>query len=93
MEIELWQLQNIIKVTSKEAVEQFIIHQNPTLDEINERKAFDEFGRGWVIAQVASGLVTPMRRGKHKNSPKIYSRSQLKSLKYGADPLLKSIYT
>ena len=92
MEIELWQLNNIIKAAAKEAVEQFILHQNPSVDEITERQAFEEFGKGWVMNQLALGMITPPKRtGTAKNSKKVYSRSELKSLKYGADPLIAAV--
>lgn len=92
MEIELWQLNNIIRAAAKEAVEQFILHQNPSTDEINERQAFREFGEGWVKNMLAIGaLEPPLRKGTSRNSPKVYSRSQLKKLRYGADPLLQAV--
>ena len=92
MEIELWQLQNIIEAAVKQAVSEMITKIHPTDDEINERQAFREFGRGWVMNQAALGLIKPIRKGTAKNSPKIYSRSSLIQLKNGADPLLKAIY-
>lgn len=93
MDIELWQLKNIIEAAAKRAVEQFILHQDPTKDEINERTAFKEYGRGNVLHWLSIGLLEPPKRqGKSKNSPKIYSRSKLNDLKNGADPLLSAIY-
>lgn len=92
MEISLWQLNNIIKAAAKEAVEQYALSLNPTEDEINERQAFKEFGEGWVKHQLAVGLLDkPVRKGVHKNSPKVYSRSKLKELKYGVNPLLQAV--
>lgn len=92
MELELWQLNNIIKAAAKEAVRQFQIQQNPESDEIKEREAFREFGRGWVLHQLAIGAIQPPKRAGNKpNSPKIYSRSELWSLKHGVDPLLVAV--
>lgn len=92
MEIDIWQLNNIVKAVAKETVEQYMILQNPTSDEINERQAFREFGEAWIKHQRAIGaLEAPIRKGVSKNSPKIYSRKRLTELKYGVSPLLKSV--
>lgn len=90
MEIELWQLKNIIKAAAQEAVREYVLSQEPTKDEMTERQAYREFGAGWVSSQVALGLVKPIRRGTSKNSPKVYLRSELMNLKYD-NPLLKSL--
>lgn len=91
MEIELWQLNNIVKAAAKEAVDEYRYMENPTLDEITEKKAYKEFGEGWLDHQKSIGTVKWRRKGVHKNSPKIYSRKQLSELKYGPSPLLKSV--
>nr|DAZ44080.1 MAG TPA: hypothetical protein [Caudoviricetes sp.] len=92
MELDLWQLNNLVKAAAKEAVEQFRILQNPTSDEINESQAFREFGEAWVKHQRAIGaLEAPIRKGVSKNSPKIYSRKRLTELKYGVSPLIQSV--
>lgn len=91
MELELWQLKNIIKAAAEEAVKKYIISQDPTKDEISERQAYREFGEGWVQSLVASGQIKPVRKGECKNSRKIYSRSVLNELKYGLNPLLNSV--
>lgn len=91
MEIELWQLKNIIKAAAEEAVKKYIISQDPTKDEMSERQAYREFGEGWVQSLVATGQVKPLRKGKCANSRKIYSRSVLSELKYGTNPLLNSV--
>lgn len=89
----MWQLKNIIEAAAKRAVEQFIIHQDPTKDEINERTAFKVYGRGNVLHWLTIGALTPPKRqGASKNSPKIYSRSELNALRDGADPLISAIY-
>lgn len=91
MEIELWQLNNIVKAAAREAVEQYVLSLNPSADEITERQAYREFGEGWVKNQLAVGLLEkPTRKGVHKNSPKVYSRSKLKELKYG-NALLQAV--
>jgi hypothetical protein len=93
MEIELWELKNIVKAAAEEAVKKYILSQEPTKDEMTERQAKKEFGEGWIDNQVALGLVKPIRKGIYKNSKKIYSRSALMELKHGANPLLKSVAT
>lgn len=91
MELELWQLKNIIKAAAEEAVKKYIISQNPKEDEISERQAKKEFGDGFVNNAVATGQIKPLRAGIHKNSRKVYSRAALKELKYGLNPLLNSV--
>lgn len=92
MEIELWELKNIIKAAAEEAVKKYILSQTPTKDEITERQAYKEYGNAWVKNQVALGFIKPMRKGTAKNSPKVYLRSVLSELKHG-NPLLKSVAT
>lgn len=91
MEIELWQLNNIVKAAAKEAVDEYRYMENPTSDEISEKKAYEEFGEGWVDHQKAIGAAKWKRKGVHKNSPKLYSRRQLRELKYGPNILLKAV--
>lgn len=93
MELELWQLKNIIQAAAEEAVRKYIAKTNPTDDEISERQAYREFGEGWVQSQVACGTIKPLRKGTSKNSKKVYSRSILFDLKNGANPLLKAVAT
>lgn len=91
MEIELWELKNIVKAAAEEAVKQYVLSQNRSSDELTERQAYREFGEGWVNSQVALGLVKPTRKGVAKNSPKIYLRSVLSDLKEGGSQLLKAV--
>ena len=63
--------------------EEFKAQMRPNDDEMTERQAFDEFGRGFVQNCVDLGLVVPLRAGKHKNSRKVYYRSQLQAIKRG----------
>ena len=78
---------NIILSYIDESIERlfkkYLAKPNPSDDEMTERQAFKEFGRGWVLNQVALGNVVPIRAGKHKNSPKVYYRSQLNALMNG----------
>jgi hypothetical protein len=91
MEIELWELRNIVNAAAEEAVKKYILSQEPTKDEMTERQAKKEFGEGWIDNQVALGLVKPIRKGIYKNSKKIFSRSVLMELKHGANPLLRAV--
>lgn len=91
MELELWQLKNIIQAAADEAVRKYIAQTNPTDDEISGRQAYREFGEGWVKSQVACGTVKPLRRGTSKNSKKVYSRSVLYGLKNGANHLIRAV--
>jgi hypothetical protein len=81
MEIELWELKNIVKAAAEEAVKKYIVAQNPTADEISERQAYREFGEGWVNSQVSLGTIKPFRKGTSRNSKKLYSRAALTELK------------
>lgn len=91
MEIELWQLNNIVKAAAKEAVAEYRYTEDPTSDEITESEAYKRFGEGWLDHQKVIGTVTFKRKGVHKNSPKMYSIRQLSELKYGPNVLLKAV--
>ena len=85
MELDVWQLQKIIKAAAKEAVSEYAISKDPVIDEITETQAIRlGFGRRWLAHQCATGALT-------WNSPKVYSLKKLKELKDGIDPLLKSL--
>ena len=81
MEIELWELKNIVQAAAEAAVKKYIATQNPTEDEISERQAYREFGEGWVMSQVSLGTIKPYRKGTSRNSKKLYSRAALSELK------------
>lgn len=92
MELDLWQLQQIVKAAAKEAVTEFAIAQHPAIDEVTETQAIRlGFSRRWLAAQHALGKLTWQRAGTSKNSPKLYSLRKLKELKEGINPLLKKI--
>ena len=92
MELDVWQLQKIIKAAAKEAVSEYAISKDPVIDEITETQAIRlGFGRRWLAHQCATGALTWKRAGVHRNSPKVYSLKKLKELKDGIDPLLKSL--
>lgn len=89
MEIDVWQLQNIIKAAAKEAVSEYAISKDPTVDEVTETQAIRlGFGRKWLAHQCAIGALTWKRAGVHRNSPKVYSLKRLRELKEGPNPLL-----
>lgn len=64
-------------------IKKLAVMLHPEKDEMSERQAYKEFGRGKVMNWVALGLITPIRAGKHKRSRKIYYRSQLIALDGG----------
>ena len=92
MDIELWQLKNIIEATAKKAVAQVMLHLDPASDEMSARQAHEEFGKKFVDELEEAGLIKPRRKSVYKNSKKIYSRQELTEHKYGCDPLLTAIY-
>ena len=49
MELDVWQLQKIIKAAAKEAVSEYAISKDPVIDEITETQAIRlGFGRRWL---------------------------------------------
>lgn len=92
MDLDIWQLQNIIKAAAQEAVSEYAISKDPTIDEVTETQAIRlGFGRRWLAHQRAIGALTYRRAGVHKNSPKVYSLKRLRELKEGINPLLRNI--
>lgn len=82
MNIEIEQLLDIIKITAKTAVGEYISVSEPSRDEITETQAIKlGFGRKWIAHQCAIGALSFKRAGKTEKSPKIYSYRQLKELK------------
>ena len=63
--------------------QQFMAQMRPSDDEMTERQAIKEFGRGVIKELVALGKIKPLRAGKHKNSRKVYYRSQIIACKEG----------
>ena len=80
---ELNTILSYIDETIERMFKKYLAKPNPSEDEMTERQAFKEFGRGWVVNQIALGKVEPLRAGKHKTSRKVYYRSQLLALKGG----------
>lgn len=55
-----------------------IIQQtNPKRDLISQRKAYDDYGAELIKRGVDSGMLKPIRNGKAKNSPILYSRKEI----------------
>lgn len=55
--------------------------QAPELDGLTTRQAYERFGRRWVARQVKLGRIRGHRRGEYKQSPIIFSPSELLALK------------
>lgn len=53
----------------------------PAEDEITMRQAWKEFDRTWLEYQVDRNRVKGRRKGPHKNSPIMFSRTELLALK------------
>lgn len=82
----------MIKAAAKEAVSEYVISTDPTVDEVTETQAIRlGFGRRWLAHQCAKGSLSWKRAGTHKNSPKVYSLKKLRELKEGINPLLKPL--
>ena len=55
-----------------------IIQQtNPKRDLISQRKAYEDYGAELIKRGVDSGMLKPIRNGKAKNSPILYSRKEI----------------
>lgn len=54
-----------------------IQHTNPKRDLISQRKAYDDYGMELIKRGVESGMLKPIRNGKAKNSPILYSRKEI----------------
>ena len=85
MEIDAWQLQVLIREAAKEAVAEFARH-------LTYSQACKEFGEGWLDHQIAIGAAKWFRKGVYKNSPKIFSRKELKALKEGPSKVLRNCF-
>ena len=56
MEIDVWQLQNIIKAAAKEAVSEYAISKDPVIDEITETQAI-RLGKGLVYIGIVLKFI------------------------------------
>lgn len=50
---------------------------NPKRDLISQRKAFQEYGADLIKRGEDAGMLKPIRNGKAKNSPILYSRKEI----------------
>lgn len=50
---------------------------NPKRDLISQRKAFQEYGVDLIKRGEDAGMLKPIRNGKAKNSPILYSRKEI----------------
>jgi hypothetical protein len=50
---------------------------NPKRDLISQRKAFQEYGADLIKRGEEAGMLKPIRNGKAKNSPILYSRKEI----------------
>lgn len=50
---------------------------NPKRDLISRRKAFQEYGADLIKRGEEAGMLKPIRNGKAKNSPILYSRKEI----------------
>ena len=54
---------------------------SPAKDELTTRQAWNEFDRTWLDYQLSRNRVRGRRKGPHKNSPVMFSRTELLALK------------
>lgn len=50
---------------------------NPKRDLISQRKAYQEYGADLIKRGEEAGMLKPIRNGKAKNSPILYSRKEI----------------
>lgn len=50
---------------------------NPKRDLISQRKAFQDYGADLIRRGEEAGMLKPIRNGKAKNSPILYSRKEI----------------
>ncbi len=50
---------------------------NPKRDLISQRKAYQEYGAELIKRGEEAGMLKPIRNGKAKNSPILYSRKEI----------------
>lgn len=56
--------------------------QNPAFDEVTTKEAYRLVGnRRWLDFHIKAGNLTPIRRGRAKNSPIYWSRLEIAALK------------
>ena len=53
----------------------------PAEDDLTMRQAYKEFDRAWLEYHVSRHRIKGRRKGPHKNSPIIFSRTELLALK------------
>lgn len=76
--MELYELFNIIKDQSEIGAAKNIEKTKPGEDLISQRKAFFDFGgESRVRRWVRQNIVNPTRSGAHKRSKILYSRAEL----------------
>ncbi|MCE9334086.1 hypothetical protein K0H02_05540 [Bacteroides fragilis] len=71
---EILELTDIIVAASVRALA-------PAKDEMPMRQAWEEFGRTWLEYHVSRKHIAGHRAGPHKNSPIMFSRTELLALK------------
>lgn len=77
----VFELKRYIMEAADMAVAALERRQAPKLDGLTTRQAYERFGRRWVARQVKLGRIRGRRRGEYKQSPIIFSLSELLALK------------
>lgn len=55
--------------------------QTPVEDELTRRQAWKEAGRTWLEYQISRDRIKGHRKGPYKNSPIVFSRTEILALK------------
>jgi hypothetical protein len=57
-----------------------IKRQQPAADLMTKREAYKFAGRGWIDKRLEEGLLKAVRKGTCKNSPRMFSRTEIVAL-------------
>lgn len=80
IQMELYELKNLISESVGLGVEKVIKELTPAKDAISQREAYKAYGEARVKAWVRSGLVSRTRNGETSRTKILYSKSELKEL-------------
>lgn len=82
IQLELYQLKNLLRDMAKLGVAEYIRNQQPAKDLISQREAYRLFQEARVKDWRKRGFITPVRMGSEKNSKLQYSRFELENISY-----------
>lgn len=85
--LEPYQLKALLLATAETAIERYMRKNEPKKDLISQRQAFSLYGEGSVKRWERAKQLTTLRGGPTKNSPILYSKSEMQAI-FSAENLL-----